>query len=165
MKKHRFIGLFFLIFTFSVNPQAVHADDFLTAPFKLLVKTIETRKENKEANKNVRNEIIEKQRNIQIQYLDEASKRMEGIATRIDSRIRKNESNGAVDLTKAREALKVAKNKIADAKEDTALFISPPSESVSKDLQIFIDTAVLNLNEARGALEKAMQSIDNGSAN
>ena len=116
--KHRIIAIFLGIIIFSTGTHYAYADEvtfanFFLNPFKILIKKIDERKENKEVNKNIRNEIIEKQKNTtSIEYIKQATLRMNDIANRIDSRIKKIENNG-VDLTEAKKELSIAKNDIS----------------------------------------------------
>ena len=116
--KHRIIAIFLGIIIFSTGTHYAYEDEvtfanFFLNPFKVLIKKIDERKENKEVNKNIRNEIIEKQKNTtSIEYIKQATLRMNDIANRIDSRIKKIENNG-VDLTEAKKELSIAKNDIS----------------------------------------------------
>lgn len=118
--KHRIIAIFLGIIIFSTGTHYAYADEvtfanFFLNPFKVLIKKIDERKENKEVNKNIRNEIIEKQKNTtSIEYIKQATLRMNDIANRIDSRIKKIENeNNDINLTEAKKELSIAKNDIS----------------------------------------------------
>ncbi len=116
--KHRIIAVLLGIAVFFTETHYAYADEitfanFFLNPFKAIIKKIDERKENKEVNKNIRNEIIEKQKNItSTEYIKQATLKMNDIANRIDSRIKKIENNG-IDLTEAKKELSIAKNNIS----------------------------------------------------
>ncbi|MCR4334427.1 MAG: hypothetical protein NUV47_01705 [Patescibacteria group bacterium] len=112
-----------------VYAEEVSFVSFFLNPFKIIIKKIDEKKENKEINKNIRNEIIEKQTKL----------RMEDIAERIDSRIKKIEIIG-IDLSEAKKELSLAKENISTTtpiSTESLIFIH---DSLGKTLQLINET-------------------------
>lgn len=135
---------------------------FLTTPFKLFLKKIEEKKEHKEINKNVRNELIEKYKygtvatsttNMTLELV-ETTLKLKDIADRIDSRIKKTEVQG--NLLGARTLVKEARAYITEAEEYTLLF---KKSTHSGEAQFFYNESTQSLQEARLRLEHATTLI------
>ncbi len=167
--KYRILAVFLTIAVFFAVAPRAHAEEsapvnFFILPFKLLIKKLETRKENKEANKNVRNEIIERQRGLEASspsptpasladYLAQSGDRLLNIADRIDSRIRKTESED-ISLDDAKKELALAREKMALAREIVRALASSTAE-VPFDMRSSTEKALEHMSDARRMLEKA----------
>ncbi len=187
MKYGIFSTVFLLTLTVAVVPVA-HAEEplsgpvsFFAAPFKVILRNLEERKENKEVNKNVRNEIIEKvvnenpiassQQNKPVTLNNLADRlslntiQLGDIANRLDSRIKKIEEQD-VDLSFLKNSLNDAEAKIDVASSSAAELkiilkntTATSTHELSTTTQALIDSTVKNITEIHSILEQITQSI------
>ena len=139
--KHRIIAISLGIMIFFTETHYAYADEvtfanFFLNPFKILIKKIDERKENKEVNKNIRNEIIEKRKNTtSVEYIEQMTLKLNEIANRIDSRIKKIENDG-VDLAEAKKELFIAKNNISSTTPITTNDLIYTHDLLEKTVQL-----------------------------
>jgi hypothetical protein len=160
---------------------SVNSPSFFSNPLKLIFKKIDERRENKEINKNVRNELIEKQiisrqeikesPKVQktfgfsdlVAELSSTTQKMNSIALRLDSRIKKIESDG-VDLTHSRLILNEAVIPLKTANENITFVLditaSTTAATSTPEIKAAIEKTLRAINETQKIFEKTTRSIN-----
>lgn len=152
--------------TATPKPQTNIAD-FIFAPFKLLFKKIEEKKENKDTNKNLRNEIIERQQRAEelkqstttpAELMDTALK-LENISVRLESRIQKIEADG-LNLDAAKKFLSHAQREISTVQDTIARIASSTPDMTAASSTELVIKATREILDIHANLASTTQFIN-----